>query len=112
MQKNKERAAAWYKKHPEQCKARSRQHHLKKSYGLSPADYEKMLTQQNNKCALCGKDASTVLNKRLGVDHDHKTGAVRALLCNACNCALGFMEDNSALLRNAADYVDKYRGEY
>jgi hypothetical protein len=60
-------------------------------------------------CAICDLPERATRNgvpKRLAVDHDHATGAVRALLCSRCNLAIGYMEDCPARLRAAADYLE------
>jgi len=68
---------------------------LKYKYSLTMDDYDKLSAQQNNVCAICNKP-ETVKNQwgiiRLAVDHNHTTGEVRGLLCNACNRALGFLD--------------------
>ncbi len=46
---------------------------------------------------------------RLAIDHDHKTGQVRSLLCKKCNGVLGLVDDDPALLRAAADYIERHR---
>lgn len=61
-------------------------YHRELRYGLKQEDYLRMLSGQNNRCAICKEE------KRLNVDHDHKTGAVRALLCHGCNTAVAFVE--------------------
>jgi len=53
-----------------------------KQLGVTDADYERMLAAQGDGCAICGNPPRT---RRLHVDHDHKTGAVRGLLCFRCN---------------------------
>ena len=53
-------------------------------YGITEQDYERMYIAQNGCCAICGKHSST-FKKRLSVDHNHKTGQVRGLLCYRCN---------------------------
>ena len=53
-------------------------------------------------CECCGEISSL---KSLGRDHDHKTGAFRGWLCNACNSGIGFFQDNPRLMRRAADYI-------
>lgn len=63
---------------------------------------------QKRRCAICGRKEMTG-KKRLHVDHDHETGRVRALLCRDHNLALGLFRDNPKWLRNAADYIEKYR---
>lgn len=59
---------------------------LKHKYKISIEDYEKMLQAQGGKCFLCGKE------KKLVIDHCHKTGVVRKLLCHGCNTVLGKVE--------------------
>ena len=80
--------------------------HRKRKYGMTPDDYNTMLDKQNGGCAICGNRCLTF--KALSVDHDHETGTVRGLLCNACNISLGKMKDSPALLRKAADYLEKH----
>jgi hypothetical protein len=90
---------AWRKANPEKLYL----YHLKQKFGLSAEKYRDMLCRQNNRCAICRKRE---VNKRLSVDHCHKTGRVRGLLCNNCNFTLGRFGDNSNLLRKAASYLD------
>ncbi len=72
-------------------------------YRLRVADYDSMLEAQNGVCALCERRKATT------VDHDHETGKVRSLLCNACNSALGKLYDDPVLLRKAARYVEGHK---
>jgi hypothetical protein len=64
--------------------ASSRQHGamIAKTYGLTPAQYDELLRRQGGRCAICRAKPKS---KRLAVDHDHKSGAVRGLLCSRCN---------------------------
>jgi hypothetical protein len=64
---------------------------LKTKYGITLDDYKKMLEDQNGLCLICGIDTPRG-NKSWHVDHCHKTGKVRGLLCNYCNPRLGFYE--------------------
>jgi hypothetical protein len=75
---------------------------LRLKYGLTEAAYAELVLDQDGVCAVCGE----VPPRALVVDHCHRTGKVRALLCDACNKALGLMKDDSARLRMAARYVD------
>ena len=77
----------------------SRTYHLTRRYGISAAEADFLLAQQDGLCAIC-KAAPAV-----HVDHDHATGAVRALLCFNCNGGLGQFKDNHVLLHAAAYYV-------
>ena len=72
---------------------------LKKLYKISLEDYKNLCKQQNKLCAICMK------KKTLVVDHDHETGKVRGLLCNPCNAAIGFLEDDISLLKKAIGYL-------
>jgi len=89
----------------ESTKRYRRNYRLMTEYGISLVDYEAMLKSQGGGCAICG-GTDTGKTGFLSVDHDHKTGNVRALLCQPCNLALGFMQDNPERLRLAADYVE------
>lgn len=61
---------------------KAREAHLKYTYGITTEDYNQMLKEQDGKCAVCGKPPKTM---RLAVDHCHKTGKIRGLLCSYCN---------------------------
>lgn len=61
---------------------KAREAHLKYTYGITTEDYNRILEEQNGKCAVCGKPPKTT---RLAVDHCHKTGKIRGLLCSYCN---------------------------
>lgn len=82
--------------------------HLMRKYGITQADYDALLAAQGGGCALCGKTAAeqTRYTEFLHVDHDHVTGRVRGLLCDQHNLLLGRFNDDPALLRRAADYLE------
>jgi len=81
--------------------------HLKRTYGLSLVAYRSLVENQNGKCAICrGPPNGRVL--KLVVDHNHETGKIRELLCDACNRALGFFKDDPSRLRAAAFYLEKH----
>jgi hypothetical protein len=86
-----------------------RRHQLKSKYGITPADYERLLEQQGGCCAICGSHDSYGKTNRLAVDHDHETGEVRALLCNKCNPAIGLMDDDPERLEAAASYLRAFK---
>lgn len=67
-----------------------REYHLIRQYGITQSDYDAMCERQNNTCAIC-KEASTGARK-MHVDHCHKTGRVRGILCHRCNTKLGWLE--------------------
>jgi hypothetical protein len=62
-----------------------------------------MLRAHDGGCWICGKKPT---NRRLHVEHDHKTGKVRGLACWACNTLLSKASDNPTILRKAADYLE------
>lgn len=78
---------------------------LRYNYGISPADYNKLLKEQNNSCAICGKPPEKV---RLAVDHNHANRRVRGLLCFHCNTILGHAYDSVKIIKNALDYITKH----
>jgi len=73
-----------------------------REYGLSVTEYQRLLAQQNGVCAICREP-----DRELCVDHDHKTGRVRSLLCNNCNSAIGFLRESPLLARAAATYLEQ-----
>ncbi len=74
-------------------------------YGLSGADYEAMLARQGGVCAICRRRSK----RRLEIDHCHKTGKVRGLLCTNCNTALGRCHDDPDIMRAAIAYLEASR---
>lgn len=80
---------------------------LKAVYGISLVDYERILSEQAGSCAIC-RSASRL---NLGVDHDHVTGQVRALLCHSCNVGIGHLGEDPVRLRAAATYIESHRKE-
>jgi len=87
--------------------ARHRELQMAKRYKISVEEYRHMFEKQHNLCAICKKPESTK-NKVLSVDHCHKTGKVRALLCGKCNKALGFFEDNLYVLSKVKEYIEHH----
>lgn len=94
----------WRKKNPNKQHATD----IKRLYGLSLEAYNQMLSAQNCQCKICGKQHDPSLKRgRLYVDHDHKTGKIRGLLCAACNSALGYFQDNLETIERAIVYIKK-----
>lgn len=84
---------------------------LRKKFGIGIEQYDAMLNAQNGVCAICMKPETstnprTGLPRRLAVDHCHKQGHIRKLLCQGCNQGLGNFRDDPKLLRAAADYLE------
>lgn len=84
-----------------------RRYNLMANYGMTIADFDRMNAAQNGLCEICGQPPKGK-HKRLYVDHNHKTGRVRGLLCCICNLALGKLRDDKAILAQAIKYLEKY----
>lgn len=98
---------------PESRAAYERAWRFKRRYGITIEDYDRMLAEQDGKCALCHQPPARIFRKTgkvqdLAVDHDHATGDVRALLCTDCNTMLGLAEDSPDRLRAAAAYLERH----
>lgn len=78
-------------------------------YGMTPDDYDELISQQDHRCAVCGTMEWGGKTGEPHVDHDHKTGQVRGLLCASCNYGLGCFKDEVKRLRAAVDYLDDRR---
>lgn len=85
--------------------ARDRARNLR-AYGLTEADYDRMLIEQGGCCAICSRpDPGRYLQANFSVDHCHSSGVVRGLLCHACNLGIGYLQDDPIIMRAAAAYV-------
>lgn len=103
----RERTRKYREKHPH----KAREFRCNR-YGLSLSEYEAMLVRQNGVCAICRKPERETRNGKtveLCIDHDHETGRVRGLLCRRCNAGQGNFNDDPALLRAAADYIERFK---
>ena len=69
--------------------------------------YAEMAHKQGNRCAICGRWERLNTKRYLSVDHNHKTGQIRELLCNNCNAILGMSGDNIEILKNAIKYLKR-----
>ena len=117
----KQRAKAWALLNPEKRKASVDKYRWSdkgidtklnstflRQYGITLEQYNQMLIAQNNKCAICNQEETKQLKgviQRLSVDHCHKTGKVRQLLCNRCNRLLALANDSIQILENALTYL-------
>lgn len=91
-----------------------REYQIKFLYGLSFEEYRELVVLQNNRCAICGlrekrKNYRTGKVQNLSVDHNHKTGKVRELLCSNCNRALGLLKESEELLLRVIAYIRKHK---
>jgi hypothetical protein len=102
LEKSRAYAREYHRKNPQRQRDR-----LFKKYGITAQQYDEMFQKQNGGCAICGTKKN---GKKMNfiIDHDHKTDAVRALLCTQCNAGLGNYRDSPSLLRKAAAYLESF----
>ena len=99
------RTVEYNKEHSSSVKSQ----YLKRNYGLTFEEFESMLSDQNNCCAICGTTEPSKTrgrHKRFHVDHD-SSGKVRGLLCKSCNIALGEVGDSIHTLKSMIKYLEK-----
>jgi hypothetical protein len=80
---------------------------IQRRYGMGWEEYTTLLTTQGGGCAICGATKGSEKSDRLFVDHDHKTGEIRGLLCSQCNSMLGYSRDDVANLRRGIQYLER-----
>lgn len=100
------------KKYPDRNKVSIRRSEYIKFWPhLSPSkridEYNRIFMEQEGRCRICSRHQSE-FSVRLAVDHCHKTGKVRALLCRRCNVALGLLEENADLFVLSASYLKEH----
>lgn len=116
----RKRGRKWYKKNKAAILARQkakykanpahwRDKNLRSRHGVTLVEVEAMMAQQGHCCAnsFCRVTFGKGPTKPC-LDHDHKTNKVRGILCNRCNIALGFCEDNAAKIRGLAEYLETH----
>ena len=93
----------YYEANREKCKSNNRARQILAKYGLTMAEYKALFESHNHKCKIC--KASKKRNRKLAVDHDHKTGKIRGILCDRCNTVLGLLRDDMKLIKNMLKYL-------
>lgn len=79
------------------------------NYGVSSEVVYQMLDSQDRKCKICGGEGFRMkagATNKLVLDHDHKTGDVRGMLCHNCNRGLGLFQDSIDHLQSAIEYLE------
>ncbi len=87
--------------------------HIMKKFNISLTQYNKMVKEQNGRCLICGREFKDIYRNLKHnhiyytprIDHDHKTGKVRGVLCHHCNIALGSFNENPLILVRAIKYL-------
>ena len=83
-------------------------HHLKTMYGIDLEQYKIILESQNNSCAICETKTPGGNGNYFYVDHNHKTGQVRGLLCHRCNFLIGQALEDIDILKSSVKYLRKW----
>lgn len=124
---NREGSREHYRRNPELGRQRSKQfaknnpdyvwglsvQRLLDKYGLTIDSYHALAERQNFLCAMCGCEPPERRTQfdNFVIDHDHKTGKVRGLLCNTCNVSLGMLKDDPDIAMKAALYLEHHHGK-
>jgi hypothetical protein len=82
-------------------------YYRKSKYGITDAEFNSLLKNQNNVCAICRQSESKSRYKHLSVDHNHETGKIRGLLCSNCNTGIGLLKESTEILSSAIEYLSK-----
>jgi hypothetical protein len=101
--KRRDQKRAYYATHKDKFYAKQ----LKQVYGISLIEFNTILKNQGNVCKICGATKSGGRSGKFVVDHDHKTGKIRGLLCHRCNTALGNFYDDRSILASAILYLQE-----
>lgn len=107
-QEKREKHKAWRDANPEKIADHRSRAQILYYHGITIDEYEGMVESQNGCCSICQQ----VPTRRLQVDHDHKTGEIRGLLCMNCNRGLGYLKDSPKVLAAALEYLNKNGGGY
>lgn len=85
-------------------RGKHREYQLRYTYGIEPAEYDRLFKLQDGKCAICGKS-----EVKLCVDHDHKTDKVRGLLCDPCNRSIVIFDEDLERIYKVLDYLNLHK---
>jgi Autographiviridae endonuclease VII len=101
----------WREEHPERSKISNKRSKYLSKYGLTLNGLVQIFDTQEGKCAIC--NSLIILGGKAGakVDHCHKTGMIRGILCSLCNTGLGHFKDNITYLSSAIEYLKRAEGE-
>ena len=93
-------------KNPERARRMVANATLRRKYGITIEQYERMFVRQNGVCAICSR--MSLNGRTLDVDHNHNTGQVRGLLCPKCNMAMGLLGENIDIFKKTIAYLEKH----
>lgn len=106
-EKNREKNREYQRKHREANPTLHWQYQLRDKYDLTLDQYHEVEASQNFRCAICDTDEPGGRG-RWHVDHNHRTGKVRGLLCQACNLMLGHGRDSTRILTRGIEYLERH----
>lgn len=99
------RCATHHRRRRKELSQRRHHAHIKETYGITGEEYAALYEAQGGRCAICQR--ATGAKRRLAVDHDHRTGQIRGLLCKTCNYKiLGHLRDDPEALQRAINYLE------
>lgn len=122
-----ERATKWYRENKDRKKAydaiylvankekrmkqgeKYRKANKCRKYGLTSEQHRQMLEACNGRCPCCKVPFSKLWESVPSVDHCHRTGVVRGIICRRCNLVIGHADDSPAILKNCLRYLEKSR---
>ena len=104
----------WYQLNKDKVRLYNQNHKFKTNYGLTLEEYNVLFEIQQGVCAICEKpetahDERVNKPRFLSVDHNHRTGKIRGLLCGKCNTALGSLKENTDTMSKMILYVNKFK---
>ena len=108
-----EKLRKWQKRYREENRNALNDRERQRKFGITSQKYVELFKAQNGVCAICkNPETATRLGKikALAVDHCHKSGAVRGLLCSDCNTGIGKLKDDPEVLHSAIQYIEKHLG--
>lgn len=100
---NNARNRIYRERDKEKYRKYARNHHLTKTYNITQEEYVKLVEKQKNKCLVCKE-----VQKQFHIDHCHKTGKIRGLLCGKCNRGIGMLKEDPKILLSAINYLKIY----
>jgi len=98
LQEELSRQQRWHKRNEEKQRLYRREYNIKKRYDITAEEYDKLFSA-SPVCELCG------IRESKHLDHNHKTGKIRGVLCNQCNRGLGMLGDTIESIEDALDYL-------
>lgn len=102
---NPEKIAVKNKEYQKENKKKIRDRTRCSIYGLALGEFDRLFVEQGGICAICGSPGG---KRGIGVDHDHESGKIRALLCGPCNIGIGMLKDSPVIAQKAADYLKRH----